>query len=99
METIIFVLNLISELIWNILPNDLRNVCDFALFNPTKVVITMKTTFIPALMPPDFQSNLYRLTLIMLPKLFKALALSDVVILTSLSLSYHYIAIIILLEL
>ena len=35
-------------------------------------------------------------TLIMLPKLFKALARSDVIILTSLSLSYHYIAIIIL---
>ena len=26
--------------IWNILPNDLRNVCDFALFHPTMVVIT-----------------------------------------------------------
>ena len=55
----------------------------------------MKTTFIPALMFPDFESNLYGLTLIMLPELFKALVWSDVIILTSLLLSYHDIAIII----
>ena len=57
-----------------------------------------ESTFKPFLMPPDFQSNLCGLTLIMLPKFFKALAGSNVIILTSLSLFYHYIAITLLLN-
>ena len=63
----------------------------FTKINPTKVggrvgstplliCHHMKNTFIPALMLPYFQSNLYGLILIMLQKPFKAVTPSDAIV-------------------